>query len=217
VSTDGGTTFTDYPVYLNPDPTVGYGHQFVNVSVDKAGNVYSVYTDDHNVYYSFSTDRGRTWSGPYQISHGGTAIFPWSTAGDAGRLDVVYYTTPYFGTEHPDNYPASAAWTVGFAQNLHAVTPGSAWNVQTASPVVHFGGVCESGVTCTGNRDLFDDFGVAASPTTGLASIIYSDDQFAPSGPNSSGCDVTTSNTSSCDHTAIATQASGQAIFSTKK
>ncbi len=217
VSTDGGVTFTDYPVYVNPDPTVGYGHQFVNVSVDKAGNVYSVYTDDHNVYYSFSTDRGKTWSGPYQISKGGTAIFPWSTAGDAGKLDVVYYTTPYFGTEHPDNYPASAAWTVGFAQNLKAVTPGSAWNVQTASPVVHFGGVCESGVTCTGNRDLFDDFGVAASPTTGLASIIYSDDQYAPSGPNSSGCDATTSNTSSCDHTAIATQTAGSTIFSTSR
>src|SRR5438067_9724530 len=25
VSTDGGLTFTDYPVYINPDPTVGYG------------------------------------------------------------------------------------------------------------------------------------------------------------------------------------------------
>jgi len=55
VSTDGGATFTDYPVYINPDPTVGYGHQFVNVSVDSAGNVYSVYTDDHHAYYSRKT------------------------------------------------------------------------------------------------------------------------------------------------------------------
>src|SRR5256886_6035947 len=58
VSTDGGLTFTDYPVYINPDPTVGYGHQFVNVSVYRAGNVYSVYTADHNVSYSFSGSRG---------------------------------------------------------------------------------------------------------------------------------------------------------------
>jgi hypothetical protein len=95
VSTDGGATFTDYPVYINPDQTVGYGHQFVNVSVDKAGNVYAVYTDDHHVYYSFSTDHGRTWSGPYLVSSSsGTQIFPWSTAGDAGKLDVVYYQTP---------------------------------------------------------------------------------------------------------------------------
>jgi hypothetical protein len=219
VSTNGGSTFTDYPVYVNPDPTVGYGHQFVNVSVDRAGNVYSVYTDDHHVYYSFSRNRGQTWSGPYLISTAsGTQIFPWSTAGDAGKLDVVYYQTPYYdGINSPDNYPDSAAWTVGFAQNVNALKPGSSWSRQTASPVNHFGGVCESGVTCTGNRDLYDDFGVAASPTTGLASIIYSDDQFDPNGPNSSGCDASTSNTSSCDHTAIATQTSGTTIFASKK
>jgi hypothetical protein len=219
VSTDGGLTFTDYPVYVNPDATVGYGHQFVNVSVDRAGNVYSVYTDDHHVYYSFSTDHGKTWSGPNLITTtDGTQIFPWSTAGDAGKLDVVYYQTPYYdGTNTPDNYPSSAAWTVGFAQNLKALTPGSSWSRQTASPINHFGGVCESGVTCTGNRDLFDDFGVAASPTTGLASIIYSDDQFDPNGPNTSGCDAAANNSSSCDHTAIATQTGGSPIFGGKK
>jgi hypothetical protein len=218
VSTDGGLTFTDYPVYVNPDPTVGYGHQFVNVSVDKAGNVYSVYTDDHHVYYSFSTDHGKTWKGPYLVSStSGTQIFPWSTAGDAGKLDVVYYETPYFdGTNTPDNYPLSAAWTVGFAQNVNALAPGSAWSQETAGPTVHFGGVCEAGVTCTGNRDLFDDFGVAASPTTGLASIIYSDDQYDPNGPNSSGCDASTTNSSTCDHTAIATQTAGTAILGGK-
>jgi hypothetical protein len=219
VSTDGGATFTDYPVYINPDPTVGYGHQFVNVSVDRAGNVYSVYTDDHHVYYSFSTDHGKTWSGPYLITTtSGTQIFPWSTAGDAGKLDVVYYQTPYYdGVNTPDNYPTSAAWTVGFAQNLNATTPGSAWSRQTASPINHYGGVCESGVTCTGNRDLYDDFGVAASPTTGLASIIYSDDQFHSGAPNSSGCDASTSNSGTCDHTAIATQTSGTGIFAIPK
>jgi autonomous glycyl radical cofactor GrcA len=219
VSTDGGLTFTDYPVYINPDATVGYGHQFVNVSVDRAGNVYSVYTDDHHVYYSFSTNHGQTWSGPYLITTtSGTQIFPWSTAGDAGKLDVVYYQTPYYdGVSTPDNYPSSAAWTVGFAQNLNALTPGSSWTRQTASPTNHYGGVCEAGVTCTGNRDLYDDFGVAASPTTGLASIIYSDDQYHPNAPNTSGCDASTSNTSTCDHTAIATQTSGTGIFSTKK
>jgi hypothetical protein len=219
VSTDGGVSFTDYPVYINPDATVGYGHQFVNVSVDRAGNVYSVYTDDHHVSYSFSTDHGKTWKGPFLItSTSGTQIFPWSTAGDSGKLDVVYYETPYFdGVNTPDNYPDSASWTVGFAQNLNALAAGSSWSRQTASPIVHFGGVCESGVTCTGNRDLFDDFGVAASPTTGLASIIYSDDQFDPNGPNTSGCDESTNNSGTCDHTAIATQTSGSKIFAAKK
>src|SRR5579884_3258879 len=35
VSTDGGKTFTDNMVYNNPDITVSYGHQFVNLSIDK--------------------------------------------------------------------------------------------------------------------------------------------------------------------------------------
>src|SRR5207247_2297685 len=35
VSRDGGQTFTDQPVYVNPNTSVSYGHQFVNVSVDR--------------------------------------------------------------------------------------------------------------------------------------------------------------------------------------
>jgi hypothetical protein len=216
VSTDGGQSFTDYPVYVNKKATVDYGHQFVNVSVDRAGNVYSVYTDDHHVYYSYSTTHGKTWHGPFLITTTtGTQIFPWSTAGDAGKLDVVYYQTSYYSSKQiPDTYPTKAAWTVGFAQNLDALKPGTKWTRHTASPVVHYGAVCESGASCTGNRDLYDDFGVAASPTTGLASIIYSDDQWQPGGLSSPNCTgKSDSNTGNCDHTAIATQISGLRIF----
>lgn len=117
------------------------------------------------------------------------------------------------------DYPDSAAWTVGFAQNLKALTPGSSWTEQTASPVVHYGGVCESGVACTGNRDLYDDFGVAASPTTGLASIFYSDDQYRndESYKPESSCTPADANTIDCDHTSVATQTSGKGIFTPTK
>src|SRR5205823_13708710 len=128
VSTDGGKTFTDNVVYKNPDKTVGYGHQFVNVSVDRAGNVYSVYCDNHNIYYSYSTDHGTTWSAPVQVNKApaNTAIFPWSVANSAGHVDIVWYGTSYFKSGvPPDSYPMSAAWYVYFAQNLHATTPGS--------------------------------------------------------------------------------------------
>src|SRR5207237_9012057 len=115
----------------------------------------------------------------------------------------------------PDNYPSSAAWYVYFAQNLQATTAGSLFSQQAATPVIHNGGVCESGVSCTGNRDLYDDFGVAASPTTGLASIVYSDDQYSntPTEPAAPGCAPSASNTGSCDHTDVATQTSGPGIF----
>lgn len=39
VSTDGGKTFVDHPVFVNPNRNVSYGHQFTQVSIDRAGNV----------------------------------------------------------------------------------------------------------------------------------------------------------------------------------
>ncbi|HEY8439517.1 MAG TPA: hypothetical protein VIK65_12985 [Candidatus Limnocylindrales bacterium] len=217
VSTDGGATFTDRPVYINPDPTVGYGHQFTNVSIDASGNVYAIYGDNHNIWYSWSTNHGTSWSAPRKVNSGpaATAIFPWSVAGTAGKLDVVYYGSPYYdGTSTPDTYPASATWTVYFAQNLAATSTKGTFSQIAASPVVHTGGVCESGIACTGNRDLYDDFGVAANPRTGFASIVYSDDQYRSDASNapSSSCTATDNNTGSCDHTAIATQVSGKGI-----
>ncbi len=217
VSIDGGKTFTDYKVYSNPNNKVSYGHQFVNVSIDNAGNVYSVYCDNHNIYYSYSTNQGKNWSAPVQVNkaQSNTAIFPWSVAHNPGHIDIVWYGTSYYdGVNTPDNYPMSAAWYVYFAQNLSATTSGSSFSQVRATPIVHFGGVCESGVTCSGNRDLYDDFGVAANPLTGLASIVYSDDQYTndANDPPQSGCTAAKSNTISCDHTSIATQTSGKGI-----
>jgi hypothetical protein len=218
VSIDGGASFIDYPVYINPSTSVGYNHQFSQVSVDKAGNVYAVYTDDHNTYYSYSTDFGKDWSGPIKVNGApsSTAIFPWSAAGSAGQLDIVWYGTSYYdGVNSPDNYPMSAAWYVYFAQTHNALTTSPTFVQSAATGIIHYGGVCEAGVTCTGNRDLFDDFGVAASPTTGLASIVFSDDQYlnTASEPPSPTCTPDKTNTGSCDHTDIATQTSGTGIF----
>jgi hypothetical protein len=217
VSKDGGKTFTDNMVYNNPNTTVSYGHQFVNLSIDKAGNLYSVYSDNHNIYYSYSTDHGSTWSAPVKVnsSPSATAIFPWSVANNAGHLDIVWYGTSYYdGVNPPDSYPLKAAWYVYFAQNLSATTPGSGFTQVRATPINHYGGVCEGGISCTGNRDLYDDFGVAVNPTSGFASIVYSDDQYIndQKDPPSSGCTASTSNTGSCDHTSIATQTSGSGI-----
>jgi hypothetical protein len=231
VSIDGGLSFTDHLVFSNPNVNIGYDHQFSQVSVDKAGNVYSVFTDDHNTYYSFSTDFGKHWTGPIQVNHSpsNTAIFPWSAAGSRGELDIVWYGTSFDGTATPqlcqqqpctpDNYPMSAAWSVYFAQTPNALTTTSSFTQVAATPTIHFGGVCEAGIGCTGNRDLFDDFGVAASPTTGLASIVFSDDQRLnpPTDTPPPTCTDSSSNTGRCDHTEIATQTAGPGIFGKPK
>ncbi|HTD19651.1 MAG TPA: hypothetical protein VK667_08990, partial [Ktedonobacteraceae bacterium] len=223
VSIDGGMTFADYPVYNNPNNSVDYGHQFINVSVDKAGNIYVVYDDDHNMFYSFSTNFGRSFSGPFQVNKtpSNTAIFPWSSAGNAGQLDIVWYGTSFYnGVDHPDTYPDTAGWYVYFAQNLNALTPNSPFTQVAVSGIIHYGGVCEAGVTCSGNRDLLDDFGVAASPTSGKAAIIYTSDQYLntaaePATRRTSGsyvCTPALTNTVDCSHTDIAIQTGGSTV-----
>lgn len=212
VSTDGGKTFTDHQVYSGP-LTSSYNHNFTNVSVDRAGNVYSVYSDNHYVYLSYSTDHGTTWHGPYRLSKApaSTAIFPWSTAGDAGRVAVVYYGTSYYSpTTAPDNYPPSAQWHAYYAENDNVLRNPSGFQQVAATPVNHQGAVCEGGISCTGNRDLYDDFGVAVSPVTNAASIVYSDDQYGgfSNNPPPGGCAAASSNSASCDHTNVATGSS---------
>lgn len=222
VSTDGGQTFTDHVVYANRDAKVAYGHQFVQISIDRTGNLYVLFSDNHNLFYSVSTDQGASWSDPAQVNSApsATAIMPWSVAGDAGTLDVVWYGTSFFdGVTPPDNYPSSAQWFVYFAQNLHATKPHSHFHQVQATPVIHTGGVCEGGISClNGNRDLFDDFGIAAdSLNGGLASIIYTDDQYlTPDASNANytaTCSPAQNNTVYCDHVAVATQTSGRGIF----
>ena len=98
---------------------------------------------------------------------------------------------------------------------------GSSFTTVQASGIVHYGGVCEGGVACTApaNRDLLDDFGVAASPTTGLATIIYTSDQYMNTAAEpartqgSTTCNASTSNSAECSHTDIALQTGGSGVI----
>jgi hypothetical protein len=233
VSIDGGNTFTDHIVFDDTSHNSDFGHAFVNVSVDKAGNVYVVFSDDHNLYYSISRNFGRSWSPRVQInqSPSNTAIYPWAAAGSAGQIDVAWYGTSYCcagtafgGGSGPTYYPQfdtsgnPVNWYVYFAQNVNALTSPSSFIQVAASGIIHRGDVCELGANCGGsmNRDLLDDFGVAASPTTGMSAIIYTSDQYVNSAlepANTYGSrPCTTSNTLECIHTNIAVQTGGSGI-----
>lgn len=75
VSNNGGRTFKDCTVDVARAGTA-FGHQFPQVALDSAGNVYAVYSDNHNLFLSISRNRGQTWSGPYQVNHTGPAPSP---------------------------------------------------------------------------------------------------------------------------------------------
>ena len=219
-------TFTDYVIYSSPSATTSFNNNFPAVAVDTAGNVYATWSDGQNVFLAHSTDRGQQWSAPVQVNHGTaarTAIFPWLAAGRAGRVDVVFYGTPaganYQTCGQSGRYTCqNEPWSVFFSQNRKVLRGGS-WAQAKVTPVVHHGGVCQGGISCTSsgndNRDLYDDFGVAVSPVTGMASITYSDDQFADNAgtANSGECTAAQNNTAACDHTDFATQTSGHGIY----
>jgi len=129
-------------------------------------------------------------SKPGKVDYGPVAaivIYLWPTAGAPGKVDLVFYGIPAGANyqacgQNGEHTCQNEPWPVFFSQNLNRLGGGSGTQI-TATLMVHYGGVCQGGISCASsgnhNRDLYDDFGVAASPTTGMASITYSDDQYA--------------------------------------
>lgn len=165
VSADGGHTWTDQPIPCSTEsPTTDLNHNFPNVSVDPAGNLWYAWSNDHNIYTAKSTNHGKTWTCSTPVStNSAQAIFPWLAA-TGKSVDLVYYAAPT---------TTNQTWYVYFAQNTAGTATG--WRSPHRLMAVHSGSVCESGATCSGGRQLFDDFGVDTD-RHGWAHIAYSQD-----------------------------------------
>jgi hypothetical protein len=165
VSSDGGHTWSDNPIPCSTESaTTDLNHNFPNVSVDPAGNVWYAWSNDQSIFTAKSTDHGKTWSCSKAVStNSAQAIFPWLAATSKG-VDLVYYGAPTTSNQ---------TWYVYFAQNT-ADTP-TGWGTPQRLMAVHSGSVCEGGINCTSGRQLFDDFGVDTD-SSGLAHIAFSHD-----------------------------------------
>ena len=94
----------------------------MSISIDVTGTLYAVWADfrngfvppcdtldfatsappcDNDVFYSFSTDGGATWSDAFQLTPAGSAQWqPWSAVtSDGKKLFVAYYDRQYGGCE----------------------------------------------------------------------------------------------------------------------
>jgi hypothetical protein len=164
VSEDGGHTWGNEPIPCSTKfGANGLDHNFPNVSVAPNGTIFYTVSNDKGIYVAESTDHGDTWTCSAAISTVGQAIFPWIVATSAGE-DLVYYGAVGTGS--------SQTWYVYFAQNRKQTVTG--WTTKQLMPV-HQGQVCEGGVSCTGGRQLFDDFGIDTDQS-GWAHIAYSHD-----------------------------------------
>jgi hypothetical protein len=202
-SDDGGVTWVDHPVYsTDPSSKRELNLLFPVVSVDTAGTVYAMWSDQLHVQYAFSTDGGSTWSKAYQVntdnpnlSNGGTAdIFPWMAAGSPGKVDVVWYHgaggAAGANTNYRDPGDPKTAWTVASAQlfkadakNASGVPTPNVQSYSTAiSPVIHHGDICNNGLNCDllgGDRTLLDFFQNSVD-ANGCNNVAYASDQATP-------------------------------------
>src|SRR3954451_5037737 len=182
VSSDGGQTFTYHPIVLDPSgATLVWA---ATVATDAAGTVYFTWSDKKNSYVNVSKDGGTTWSKSKRLNPAGTAaVYPTVAGGKAGRVDVAWYGTHRAGDANDakvmgrPSVSGSAPWTV---QVVRSTNSGSTFAApRTVSATIHKGVLCTGGSSCAGDgsRNLLDDFGLAISPTTGLDSIAFTDDQ----------------------------------------
>lgn len=166
------------------DNTTSHRHLFDVVKVGRDGTVYALWSDDHNIFLSYSIDQGRTWSLKVQVNNPNfvvndrfgnpqtvkTNLMPWLEAGSAGRVDIVWYGTTEAGNN--DN----ADWNVFFAQSLNANTSTPQFRqVKASDHFIHAGNISEGGLTGTANRNLLDYFQVSLDPQ-GAAFIAFTDD-----------------------------------------
>jgi hypothetical protein len=165
VSSDGGTTWTDRAIPCSYEPGATIAQNFPNVSVAPSGALWYAWSDGTAIRTATSANHGQTWKCSGPVSSGSPqAIFPWLVATSNG-VDLVYYGADKTGSDQ--------TWYADFVQNLKSTAGG--WGAPTRVTSVHKGTVCEGGISCTGGRQLFDDFGVDTDQS-GWAHIAYSHD-----------------------------------------
>ena len=181
VSRDGGQTFSYHPVVNDPSgATLVWA---ATVATDAAGTVYFTWSDSKNSYLDVSRDGGVTWSKSMQLNAPHTAaVYPTVAGGKAGRVDVAWYGTTRGGDSNDakvmgkPNATGAAPWRVYVARSTNS---GGTFSTRAVSAPVHRGELCTHGSGCsdTDSRNLLDDFGLVISPTTGLDSVVFTDDQ----------------------------------------
>lgn len=181
VSTDGGTTFTYHTVARDPSNAVLVWA--ATVATDAAGTVYFTWSDARNSYLNISHDGGTTWTRSKKLNAPKTAaVYPTVAGGKAGRVDIAWYGASRAGNSNDPkvmgrpNSVDGAKWSVVLARSTDG---GATFTLRTVSKTIHVGELCTGGSSCgdANSRNLLDDFGLAISPTTGLDSIAYTDDQ----------------------------------------
>ena len=193
-------TFTDYKIYTGP-PGVSNGNIFPALAVDQFGFLYAVWSDNSNIFFTSSSDLGRTWTTARVVNKGATKgrpnVFPWVAADANGHVVVAWLGADKAGNSNDravmepghvpeDNGPCTdgtttcmtkwAKWNVYALETVNGHAASPTFTQYTASDhVIHRGTVSTGGLGGGADRNLADFFQVALDPQH-RANIAFADD-----------------------------------------
>src|SRR6266404_5757912 len=83
----------------------GLGNLFPALAVDDFGYVYAVWSDNRDIYYSYSTTHGTSWSPAIMVTQntsqaGKSNVFPWVAADANGHVAIAWYGADLVGNSN---------------------------------------------------------------------------------------------------------------------
>src|SRR6266849_2007451 len=157
----------------------GLGNLFPALAVDKFGYLYAVWSDNTDVYYSFSMSHGTSWSPAIKVTQntsqaGKSNVFPWVAADADGHVAIAWYGADQAGNSN--TVPLTTNWNVYVAETIngHATTPVFTLSRAT-DHVNHTGQISTGGLLGSSDRSLADFFQIAIDPTNHRVNVAYAD------------------------------------------
>ena len=183
-------SFTDYKIFScgagsSCASGAGLGNLFPALAVDNFGYVYAAWSDNSDIYYSFSNTLGTRWSSAIKVTQntsqaGKSNVFPWIAADANGHVAIAWYGADQAGNSNTVS-ATNTHWNVFVAESVngHAISP-----VFTVSQATdhsnHTGQISTGGLLGSSDRSLADFFQIAIDPNH-LVNIAYADNHAGPS------------------------------------
>jgi hypothetical protein len=164
---------------------------FPIMAVDKGNNLHLVFSDRHNIYLiscpaGLDPTVAANWKKPVPLNgpktagfeFTTTALFPWITAGEAGKVAVIWYGTHVPGDADTPLFEEQAVpWKIVYAQVENALAETPDVYVDIASKqgggVIHTGQICTRGLGCPdGTRELAE-YSSLTLDHDGFANLAY--------------------------------------------
>jgi len=184
-------TFTDHKIFTGP-VNASLAQIFPALAVDAFGNLYATWSDNSNIYYTFSTDLGTTWAPAAVVNQAPTVgksnVFPWIDADANGHVGIVWFGADRSGNSNDASVMAPcpsgsttcmstwANWNVYYLESVNGNAAAPTFvQSQISDHVMHRGTVSTGGLGGAANRNLGDYFQIAFDPQH-RANVAFSDD-----------------------------------------